>query len=215
MKKIFIILWSVFLSYHSIACELINNKTEHSKKEHTIKNRDINNIPDIMEFFSFFCPYCYDFEKTHNIRELIKKNIHPNIKIKKYHVNFLGGKFSYILTKSWIIAQQIGIEEKIILPLFKGIQDTHTIKDIDSIKKLFQKEAGIDENQFNSFWNSIALNILVKKNNQNVEKSHLNYVPTMIINKKYIINYSALENKFKKKFSRKYIELIKFLINKK
>ncbi|CAL4326486.1 DsbA family protein [Buchnera aphidicola] len=208
MKKIFIILWSIFLSYNAIAHEFNN------RKEYTVKNKNMTHVPYVMEFFSFFCPYCYELEKTYNINQLIKKNIHQNIKIQKYHVNFLGGKFSYILTKSWIIAQQIGIEEKIVLPLFKGIQETHTIKDIDSIKKLFQKEAGINQNQFNNFWNSITINILVQKKNQCVAKSHLDYVPIMIINGKYVINYSTLEKKFKKNFSEKYIKLIKFLINK-
>ncbi|AHG59965.1 DsbA family protein [Buchnera aphidicola] len=211
MKKIFIILWSIFFSYHALCCEF-SNKT--NKKEYTIKNKNITNIPNITEFFSFFCPYCYELKKKYNIKKLIKKKINKNIKIKTYHVNFLGGKFSHILTKSWIIAQKIGIEEKIMLPLFEGIQKNHTIQDLDSIKKLFKKEAGINENQFNSFWNSLTLNILVQKKNEDIKKYQLNYVPTMLINRKYIIDYSVLQNRFQDNFAKKCIELIKFLINK-
>lgn len=157
MKKVFIILWSIFFSYNTLASEFIN------KEEYTKKNKKITNIPILMEFFSFFCPYCYKLQKKYNIRQLIQKNIHKNIKIQTYHVNFLGGKFSHILTKSWIIAQQIGIEEKIMLPIFKGIQETHTIQNLDGIKKVFKIVAGINENQFNNFWNSLTLNMLIKK----------------------------------------------------
>ncbi len=209
MKKILVILWSIFLSFNTFAYEFTN------KKEYTIKNKSITNIPYIMEFFSFFCPYCYEFEKIHNIRDLIKKNMNKNINIQTYHVNFLGGKLSYILTKSWIIAQQINIEEKIMLPMFKGIQETHTINNINNIKQLFKKEAGVDESKFNKFWNSLALKILVQKKNKDIEKSHIDHVPMMLIKGKYIIDYSKLEDIFKDNFSKKYIRLIQFLIDKK
>ncbi|MCU4136807.1 DsbA family protein [Buchnera aphidicola (Sitobion miscanthi)] len=209
MKKILIILWIFISSCNVFACEFNNGK------EYTIKHKIISNIPDIIEFFSFFCPYCYEFEKTHNTRYLIKKNIKKNMNIQKYHVNFLGGKLSSILTKSWIIAQQMGIEEKIILPIFQGIQDTHTINNIDSIKKIFKKKAGISEHQFNIFWNSLTLKILLQKQEKDIQKSNLDHIPTMLINGKYVIDYSNIEEIFKHHFSKKYIKLIQFLTNKK
>jgi thiol:disulfide interchange protein DsbA len=208
MKKILIIICSIFLSYNSFTYGFDN------KKEYFIKHKIIHNVPEVMEFFSFFCPYCYEFKKMHNIKSLIKNNINKNINIQTYHVNFFGGELSYILTKSWIIAEQIGIEEKIVLPIFKAIQETHTINNIDSIKKIFKQYGGVSEKKFNSFWKSLTLNILVQKRNKDVEKSKLDHVPTMLIHGKYIINYSQIENAFKNNFSEKYIELIQFLINK-
>ncbi|QCI17817.1 thiol:disulfide interchange protein [Buchnera aphidicola (Acyrthosiphon lactucae)] len=209
MKKILIILWTLILSCNVFAYEFKNGK------EYTTKNKIISGIPNITEFFSFFCPYCYEFEKTHNTRYLIKNNIKKNISFQIYHVNFLGGKLSSILTKSWIIAQQIGIEKKIALPIFKGIQETHSINNLNNIKKIFKKEAGVNESTFNSFWNSLTLKILVQKQKKDIKKSHLENIPTMLINGKYLIDYSKIENIFKDNFSQKYINLIQFLINKK
>jgi len=166
-----------------------------------------------MEFFSFFCPYCYELEKIHNIEKLTKKNI-KNITIQTYHVNFLGGEFSNVLTKSWIIAEQMGIEDKIMLPIFKGIQETHTIHNIDNIKKIFKKKASIDENIFDKFWNSITIEFIVQKKNKEIIQSQIDYIPLMLINGKYMVNYSTIENVFKNNFPKKYIQLIQFLIKK-
>ncbi|QIQ42001.1 MAG: thioredoxin domain-containing protein [Buchnera aphidicola (Microlophium carnosum)] len=209
MKKILIMLWILMTSCNVCAYEFNNGK------EYTTKHKIISDIPNVIEFFSFFCPYCYEFEKTHNTRYLIKNNIQKNINIQRYHVNFLGGKISYILTKSWIIAQKIGIEKKITLPIFKGIQETHTINNINNIKKIFKKEAGVSENKFNSFWNSLTLKILVQKQKKDIQKVGLEHIPIMLINGKYIIDYSKIEDMFKDSFSQKYIKLIQFLINKK
>lgn len=209
MKKILIISWVLILSYSAFAYEFSNGK------EYTTKYKMISNVPEIIEFFSFFCPYCYEFEKMHNTRSLIKNHIKKNITIERYHVNFLGGKLSAILTKSWLIAQQIGIENKITLPIFKGIQETHTINSVDSIKKIFKKEAGVSEHEFNSFWNSMTLKILVQKQKKDIKKANLDHIPTMLINGRYIIDYSKIVEIFKDDFTPKYVKLIQFLINKK
>lgn len=131
MKKILIFLYIILFSYTTLAVEFTNTKEYHIRKKY------ISNTPKIMQFFSFLCPYCYELEKTYDIRNLIRKKINKNKSIKTYHVNFLGGEFGKILTKTWIIAEQMGVEEKIIIPIFKGIQETHTLNNINHIKNIF------------------------------------------------------------------------------
>lgn len=208
MKKILIFLYIMLFSYTSLA------STFTCTKEYNIRKKYISNTPKIMHFFSFLCPYCYQLEKAYNVNNLIKKKINKNISIKIYHVDFLGGEFGKILTKTWIIAEQMGIEEKIIIPIFKGIQETHTINNINSIKKIFL-EQGISIEKYNQFWNSFLIKILIQKNNEDIKKAQLHYVPAMLINGKYTIEYSQLEFLFKKNFPEKYITLIKFLLSKK
>ncbi|ACL30225.1 DsbA family protein [Buchnera aphidicola str. APS (Acyrthosiphon pisum)] len=209
MKKILIILCILILSCNVFSCEFKNGR------EYTEKHKVISNIPSIIEFFSFFCPYCYEFEKTYDTQYLIEKKIKKNINIQKYHVSFLGGKLGYVLTKSWIIAQQMGIEKKIVLPIFKGIQETYTINNLDDIKKIFKEKAGVSESKFNSFWNSLTIKILISKQEEDIRKYNLKNIPTMLINEKYVIDYSKIEEIFKDSFAEKYTKLIQFLINKK
>ncbi|QCI18957.1 DsbA family protein [Buchnera aphidicola] len=209
MKKILIFLFGIIFSYTTLALEFTNSK------EYNIRNKHISKTPNIMRFFSFLCPYCYKLEKIYNIRNLIQKKIDKHISIKTYHVDFLGGELGEILTKTWIIAEQMGVEEKIIMPIFQGIQETHTINNIDNIKTIFLEKTGISIKKYNQFWNSFVIHMLIQKNKNDIKKVQLNYVPTMLINGKYIIEYSKLEMLFKKNFSKKYIQLIKFLLFKK
>ncbi|CAL4325004.1 DsbA family protein [Buchnera aphidicola] len=208
MKKILIVLYTIFLSFTVLASEYTN------KKEYTIEKKNIYDVPEVMNFFSFFCPYCYKLEKIYKIHHLLKNKIDQKIKKKNYHVNFLGGNLGKTLTKAWIIAQKMKVEEKIMLPIFQGIQETNTINNAASIKDIFLKEAGVNSDKYNKFWNSFTLKILIRKNNQDVKKAKLNYVPSMLINGKYLINYFKLEKIFKKDFSKKYINLLYFLIKK-
>ncbi|WP_343154104.1 thioredoxin domain-containing protein [Buchnera aphidicola] len=207
MKKILIFLCSILFSYTTLALEITNTR------EYNIRKKYIPNTPKIMQFFSFLCPYCYNLEKTYHIRNLIKKNINKNINIKTYHVDFLGDKFGKFLTKIWIIAEQIGVEEKIIMPIFKEIQENHTISNIDKIKNIFLKKTGISIKQYNQFWNSFVIQMLIKKNDNDIKKTQVNYVPSILINGRYTIEYSRLEMLFKKQFPKKYIELIQFLLS--
>ncbi|AAM67960.1 DsbA family protein [Buchnera aphidicola] len=209
MKKILIVLYSIFLSFTASSYEFNN------KKEYEIEKRNISNVPKVMHFFSFFCPYCYELEKIYNIQSLIKNKIDKKIKIQTYHVNFLGGEFSKILTKIWIIAQKMKVEEKIMMPIFKEIQENNTISHTSNIKNIFLQKTGINKDQYNKFWNSFTIKMLIKKNDNDINKIKLNHVPTMIVNGKYVIDYYKLEKIFKTNFSKKYIKLIKFLLSKK
>ncbi|UPT14769.1 DsbA family protein [Buchnera aphidicola] len=208
MKKKIIFLCIILFSYTTFALEF------NPIKAYKIRKKNIFNSPEIIQFFSFLCPYCYDLEKTYNIRKLIRKKINQNIKIKTYHVNFLGGELGEILTKTWIIAEQMGVEEKIIIPIFKGVQESHTLNNIDDIRAIFLEKTGISIRKYDQFWNSFLVKILVQKNNKEIKKIDLNYVPAMLINGKYTIKYSKLETLFKNHFSKNYIELIKFLLLK-
>ncbi|QCI25058.1 thiol:disulfide interchange protein [Buchnera aphidicola (Rhopalosiphum padi)] len=209
MKKILIVLYSIFLSYSALSYEFTN------KKEYEIKKRNISDVPKVMNFFSFFCPYCYELEKIHNIQFLIKNKIDKKVEVQNYHVNFLGGEFSKILTKMWIISQQMKVEEKIIMPIFKEIQENNTINNASNIKDIFLKETGISNDEYNKFWNSFSIKILIQKNDNDIKKIQLDHVPNMIINGKYNIDYYKLETIFKKNFSKKYIKLVNFLLLKK
>ncbi|QIQ41438.1 MAG: thiol:disulfide interchange protein [Buchnera aphidicola (Aphis urticata)] len=209
MKKILVFLYIMLFSHTTFALEA------NHVKEYKIKKKYISKTPQIMQFFSFLCPYCYELEKTYDIRNLIRKKINKNISIKTYHVNFLGGDLGKILTKIWIISEQMGVEDKIIMPIFQGIQETRTINDINDIKNIFLQKTGISIHQYNQFWNSFFIKILIQKNNHDIKKAKLDYVPAMLINGRYTVKYSTLEMLFKNNFSSKYIALIKFLLLKK
>lgn len=209
MKKILIILCSSMLFFYNAQANNFSNN-----KEYETINKNISNHPKLEEFFSFFCPYCYEFEKIHYIKNLIKNIYTLHLKKYSYHINFSGDKFGEELTKSWIMAQQMKIEEKILMPIFEGIHKSHTIKNINDIKKIFLEKSKISENQYNKFLNSFSIQILTNKNNNKIKKMNINRIPVILINNKYLIDYYKLEFYFKKEFSKNFLKLIYFLLLK-
>lgn len=62
-----------------------------------------------VEFFSFFCPHCYDFEYKYGIVPEIKNN---NISLNQYHVDFMTPN-SNIYTHAWAIALNLKKENNL------------------------------------------------------------------------------------------------------
>lgn len=104
-KIISIIILMVFI-LSSLFAILPNN---FSNNIENIKNKKYDNVEEIkqlvlekenIEFFSFFCPHCYDFEYKYGIVPEIKNN---NIQLNQYHVDFLTSN-SNVFTEAWSVA---------------------------------------------------------------------------------------------------------------
>lgn len=55
---------------------------------------------EVLEFFSFYCPHCYDFELNYKIPSKVKAGLPEGAVLKQYHVDFLGRQ-STELTRAW------------------------------------------------------------------------------------------------------------------
>lgn len=55
----------------------------------------------------------------------------------KYHVNFMGGDLGKDLTQAWAVAMALGVEDKVTVPLFEGVQKTQTIRSASDIRDVF------------------------------------------------------------------------------
>ncbi|QJC33848.1 thioredoxin domain-containing protein [Enterobacteriaceae endosymbiont of Donacia provostii] len=186
-----------------------------TKEDQLLYNKEFNNKPVIVEFFSFLCPHCYEFYKNINKKIFINK-IPKNTKIIKIHYSKIGQEngFATLLGYAWVVAKILNVENKVIGPIFDGIHNTNTIHDYKSIKKLFVKVTGITENAFDAAWDSNIAKILFEKDYDLVEKLDINLVPNIFINNKYIINLSSLYAVYKDHFYSHYINLILKLLKK-
>ena len=64
--------------------------------------------PQVLEFFSFYCPHCYQFEQVYHVSENVKKALPAGTKMTKYHVEFLG-PLGKQLTQAWAVAMALGV----------------------------------------------------------------------------------------------------------
>ena len=145
--------------------------------------------PEVLEFFSFYCPHCYHFETQFHIPQKISESLPEGTPFKQYHVDFLGRQ-SENLTRAWALAIAIKAEEKVKLSLFKAAQ-ANTLSSMNDIRQIFI-DNGVSAEQFDGGINSFAVNGLVAKQQQLVEKYQVHGVPDFYVNGKYRVNMEGL-----------------------
>lgn len=92
MKKIWLPLAGLVLAFSASAAQYEDGK------QYTTLEKPVAGAPQVLEFFSFFCPHCYQFEEVLHISDNVKKKLPEGVKMTKYHVNFMGGDLGKDLT---------------------------------------------------------------------------------------------------------------------
>lgn len=87
MKKIWFALVGVMLAFSAAASSFSDGK------QFITLDKTVSGAPKVVEFFSFFCPHCYDFERTYRINQALIDGLPQGVKLTRYHVDFLGGDF--------------------------------------------------------------------------------------------------------------------------
>lgn len=176
-------------------------------------NKPIHNAPKLLEFFSFYCPHCYQFEEIYHISNNVEQNLPKNIIFSKYHVNFLGN-LGKQLTHAWAVAIALGIENKISSMLFKAIQKQKSIHTIEDIRAIFI-QSGISSEEYDITWNSVLVKSLIINQEQAALDFHLNEVPLIFVDGKYMIKNDKLDISSINAYIKQFSELLILLINKK
>lgn len=209
MKKIFFALMGLVLAFSASAAQFTEGK------QYVSLPKPVAGEPQVMEFFSFFCPHCYQFEQIYHVGDAVKKNLPADTKMMKYHVDFLGGDLGPVVTHAWAVAMALGVEDKVTSPIFDGIQKSQTITDAASLKDVFIKAAGISSEQYDAAWNSFAVKALVAQQQKAASDVDLRGVPAMFINGKYMVNNGGLDTSSMANFVADYANVVKFLVEKK
>ncbi|MCS3403932.1 thiol:disulfide interchange protein DsbA [Pantoea sp. B566] len=209
MKKIFFALMGLVLAFSASAAQFTEGK------QYVSLPKPVAGEPQVMEFFSFFCPHCYQFEQIYHVGDAVKKNLPADTKMVKYHVDFLGGDLGPVVTYAWAVAMALGVEDKVTSPIFDGIQKSQTITDAASLKDVFIKAAGISSEQYDAAWNSFAVKALVAQQQKAASDVDLRGVPAMFINGKYMVNNGGLDTSSMANFVADYANVVKFLVEKK
>ncbi|MFO6425436.1 thiol:disulfide interchange protein DsbA/DsbL [Motilimonas sp. KMU-193] len=156
--------------------------------------------PEVIEFFSYFCPHCYKFTP---FMEQIKERAPEGVKFKKNHVEFLGKEMGPEMARAFAAAELLKVEPELTNAMFAAIHDQRRpMTNRDDIKAVFA-EVGVDGAKFDSAANSFPVNGMLKQMQRNAETFKIRATPAVVVNGKYLINagsvrsideYSALLN---------------------
>lgn len=68
MKKLWLALAGMVLAFSASAAQFRGWQTIHHSE------KPVAGEPQVLEFFSFYCPHCYQFEEVLHVSDNVKKN---------------------------------------------------------------------------------------------------------------------------------------------
>lgn len=142
---------------------------------------------EILEFFSFWCPHCFNFEP---IVKNIKTTLADDVEFKKVHVNFMGFTSEAIqdnATKAMMVGQALQKSDALNQAIFKYIHVSRaSITGLQDLKNIFVAN-GVDSDEFDKMVTSFGVNSMLKMNNKLIQqyRKHVSSVPNFIVNGKY------------------------------
>ena len=209
MKKLWFALVGLVLAFSASAAQFSEGQ------QYVTIQKPVTGEPQVLEFFSFYCPHCYQFERVWHVSDTVKQGLPANTKVTKYHVEFLGGDMGKTVTQAWAVAMALGVEDKVTAPIFDGIQKTQTITDPASLKEAFVKAAGIKPEEYDAAWNSFVVKSLVAQQEKAAADVELQGVPAMFVNGKYMVNNGGLDTSSQEVYVQQYANVVKFLLTQK
>ncbi len=207
MKKLVSLFALMFLPVLAFAAN-------YTEGEHYTKvNEEITAKPEVREFFSFYCPHCFQFEP---FMAKLKTSIPEDVKFEMNHVDFLRAaspKVQQMLSKAIVVAQQMDLDKKVIGALFNYIHVQRAVftseKDIRNVFVL----NGADGEKFDKLMKSFGVvskaKAMKKQQDYFAKKGALTGVPTVIVNGKYRVDVKGLD---RSNFEQDYINLVNHLL---
>ena len=148
--------------------------------------------PEIAEFFSFYCPHCYNFAK--NQVPQIKASLPEGVVFKQNHVEFIGREMGPEMSRAFAVAHQLNVDEKIEKALFAAIHDQkQRFVSRDDIRQVFIAN-GIDGKDFDAAANSFMVSAQMAQMKRATENAKLSGVPALVVNGKYRVETGAIKS---------------------
>ncbi len=143
--------------------------------------------PEVVEYFSFWCPHCYNFEPLVNN---ITARLDQNTEFKKVHVNFMRfttPEIQDFATLGMIIGRHLKQEKIINSAIFQHIHEKKLeIKSLDDVKAILIAY-DVSEIDFQNALQSEAVQEHMQTNSALISEYReiLQSVPNFIVNGKY------------------------------
>ena len=207
MKKIWLALVGMVMAFSASAAQFSDGT------QYVTLDKPVTGEPQVLEFFSFYCPHCYQFEEVYHVSDAVKKALPAGTKMTKYHVVFLG-PLGKQLTQAWAVAMALGVEDKITQPMFEAVQKTQTVQTPDDIRNVFVK-AGVKAEDYDAALNSFVVKSLVVQQEKAAEDLQLRGVPAVFVNGKYMVKNDGLDTSSMDAYVKQFADVVKFLSEKK
>lgn len=204
MRKRWLALLGMVVAFGVSAAPFTNGE------QYTTLDNPVNGVPKVVEFFSFYCPHCYEFAEVYHIPQAIEGKLPQGVKLAKYHVEFLG-PLGKQLTQAWAVAMALGVEDKITQPMFVAVQKTQSIKSEADIRNVFI-QAGIKPQEYDAALNSFVVKSLQVQQEKAAQDFQLRGVPAVFVNGKYMVKNNGLDTSSMTNYAAQFADVVRFLV---
>lgn len=134
---------------------------------------------EVIEFFWYGCPHCYDFEPLLN---KWKASLPANVEFIRQPaaLNETWAKHA----KAYFTADALGVVDKIHADFFEAVQKGQNLETEDQLAKFFVAH-GVKETDFRETYNSFPVDAKIRQAPALAARYGLTGVPVLIINGKY------------------------------
>ena len=148
--------------------------------------------PEITEYFSFYCPHCFNFSK--NEVPKIKAGLPDGVVFKQNHVSFIGGEMGKEMSYAFAVARQLKVDEKIEHAIFSAIHEKKQhFTNREDVRKLFIAN-GVEGKTFDAAVESFMVSAKVSLMERATTDSKISGVPALIVNGKYRVETGAVKS---------------------
>ena len=162
--------------------------------------------PEVLEFFSYFCPHCAKFEP---IAEELKKSLPEGVPMKKNPVAFLGREMGPEMQRAYAVANLLNVEGKLTPVIFDKIHTQRQYPQSRADVKQIFVDNGVPAEEFDGAVDSFAVSGMVSQFDRNTESYNIRGVPAFLVNGKYMVKIESITSQ------EQFNQLVKFLLAKK
>ena len=184
MLKKALLVFSILLIFSGMVNAETYEEGKHYKLVDQAKTIDGDKV-EVLEFFWYGCPHCYQFEPK--LSEW-KKNKPDYVEFVRVPATFQ--PLWVLHARAYYALQLLGVGEEIHLKFFSEIHNKKNyMKTVDALT-VFVQANGVDRSEFIDAMNSFTVETNVRKATKLVTDYNLNGVPAVAVNGKYLISAS-------------------------
>lgn len=142
---------------------------------------------EVIEFFSYGCPHCHDFEPLLNDWA---KGLAADVNLVKVPITFNRPEWA-ALAKIYYTLEVMGEAKARSAAVFKALHDERRPLFRDDVLMEWVREVGLDAKRFQDTYNSFAVNAKVKRADQIAAAYKVRGVPMMAVDGRYTLSAST------------------------
>lgn len=180
----------------------VNAKEYKPDINYKVISQNITRVPEVREYFSFFCSHCFALRPS--IEQISNK--FKNVNVVYNPIGLLGGEIGVESQYAFAIAQNEGVEQEFTEEFFTRVHINNEFPhDMDYFINLMES-LGVPAEKYKQDRNAFVIMAKVSEFDRHMKDANIEAVPEIVVNGKYLAVLDDVENE------EQFLDLIGFLL---